>query len=133
MKNLLFSLLAFVALVTLPLQAQQPKREGGTPEEMAKRQTERMKKSLELTDQQSVKVSEINLKFIKKQAEVRKDAGEDRTAMREAMVKIRKERQAELKGAMSDAQYQKMLEQEKEMMQNKGQGRGQRSQGQGKK
>lgn len=131
MKQLLFSMLAFVALLTFPLQAQQPQREGGTPEEMAKRQTERMKKSLELTDQQAVKVNEINLKFIKKQAEVRKDAGEDRTAMRETMVKLRKERQAELKTAMSDAQYTKMLEQEKEMIQNRGQGRGQQGQRRG--
>lgn len=131
MKHLLFSMLALVALVTIPLQAQQPQREGGTPEEMAKRQTERMKKSLDLNDTQAVKVGEINLKFIKKQAETRKNATEDRTAMREAMVKLRNERQTELKTAMSDAQYKKMLEQEKEMMQKRGEGRGQKGEGRG--
>ncbi len=129
MKNLLFSMLFLVALVTIPLQAQQPKREGGTPEEMAKRQTDRMKKSLELSDAQAVKVSEINLKFIKKQAEAKKNVTENRTAMREAMVKLRNERQTELKTAMSDAQFNKMLEQEKETMQNRGEGRGQKGEG----
>ncbi len=132
MKHLLFSMLFFVAFVTIPLQAQQNQRGDGTPEEMAKRQTERMKKHLGLSDEQAVKVSEINLKFIKKQDEARKNAAQDRAAMREAMVKLRKDRQTELKTAMSDAQYAKMLEQEKEMMQIKGQGREQRGQGQGK-
>lgn len=132
MKHLLLSMLFLVALVTFPLQAQQPQREGGTPEEMAKRQTERMKKSLELSDAQAVKVSEINLKFIKKQAETRKNATGDRTTMRETMVKLRNERQTELKTVMSDAQYKKMLEQEKDMMQKRGEEPRQKGEGRGK-
>lgn len=127
MKHLLFSMLVLVALVTIPLQAQQAQREGGTPEEMAQRQTERMKKSLDLSDDQTVKISEINLKFIKKQAEARNNATQDRTAMREAMVQLRKDRLIELKTAMSDAQYTKMLALEKELMQKRREGRGQKS------
>jgi len=126
MKKLILSLIAILT-ITLTMEAQrQQRRNMGTPEEMAKKQTERMKEGLSLNEDQVTKVSAINLKYNKKFKEMRKNASGDRTAMREAMMTVRKERNAEMKKVLTEEQYEKMLAKEKEMMkQRKGQGRGQ--------
>jgi len=126
MKKLILSLIAILT-ITLTMEAQRQQRGNmGTPEEMAKKQTERMKEDLSLNEDQITKVSAINLKYNKKFKEMRKNASGDRTAMREAMMTVRKERNAEMKKVLTEEQYEKMLAKEKEMMkQRKGQGRGQ--------
>ncbi|SMO70472.1 hypothetical protein SAMN06265379_105157 [Saccharicrinis carchari] len=124
MKGLLSGLVLLMVLVTIPLQAQNQRgqRNTGTPEEMAAKQTERMKQNLGLSLEQTTKVEAINLKFVKKQREIRKAPGQDRTAMREAMAQVRKDRQLELKSVLSADQFKKMIDWEKEMIQRRGKG-----------
>ncbi|WP_430933553.1 DUF4890 domain-containing protein [Saccharicrinis sp. 156] len=124
MKNLIFSLVAIFA-ITFSLEAQRPQRGNmGTPEDMAKKQTERMKEDLGLTDKQTTKIQSINLKYANKQQELRKNASGDREAMRESMKTIRDERMTELKKVLTEEQVEKLVAQEKERMQNRGQGQG---------
>ncbi|WP_075591055.1 DUF4890 domain-containing protein [Labilibacter marinus] len=123
MKNLIFTLAAFLVL-SISVNAQGPQR-GGTPEEMAKKQTEKMKKDLSLSEDQVTKVSAINLKYAKKIDEVRNNASGDRAAMRESMQPIRKARNAEMKKVLSEDQYKTMVEKDKEMMEKRRQGGGQ--------
>ncbi len=131
MKKLIFSLIAILT-ISFSIDAQRQQRGNmGTPEEMAKKQTERMKEDLALNADQEVKVGEINLKFINKQKDLRKNASSDRTAMREAMKTVRNERKAEMKKVLTEEQYKKMLAKDKEMMQKRKQGRGQ-GKGQGR-
>jgi hypothetical protein len=82
-----------------------------TPEERAKRQTERMKDDLKLTTAQEPKVSAINLKYAKKMEDVRKMT--DTAAQRKTVMSLNKQKEAEFKGILTPDQmkaYQKMVE-----------------------
>ena len=125
MKSLLFGLITILALGLSSSVMAQGKKGGGSPDEMAKRQTEQMKKHLTLDDAQTATISEINLKYAKKRTEVRKESSGDRTGMRAAMQKINNERNTEFKEILSEEQYQKFLKKEEEMKQKRGQKKGQ--------
>ncbi len=128
MKNLILSLFVFFA-INLTLEAQRPQGAKLTPEEKAQKRTERMTEKLGLDKDQITKVKEINLKIAKIKHEQRKNASGDKTAMREAMQKIRIENNEELKLVLTEEQFEKFLTHEEEMKKRKGQknrqGRGQ--------
>ncbi|GHT07659.1 hypothetical protein FACS189426_01490 [Bacteroidia bacterium] len=95
MKKFVFIAVLLLSMSTLTF-AQFP---GGgtppTPEESAKRNTERMTTELKLTPEQVVKVDSINLVFAKRQTELfQKAQGGDRSQMREEMQKLNTEREA---------------------------------------
>lgn len=130
MKNLLLSMIAvltfaFAGQTRVQAQQQQQQQQRGSmdPVEMSKKQTERMKETLHLSEEQLGKVSKINLDFANKRQELRKSASGDRTAMREQMETIRDERNAALQEVLTAEQYKKFLAQEEEMRKN-GPGKG---------
>jgi hypothetical protein len=91
-----------------------------TPEEMAKRMTERMKTELNLTDQQVVSVDSINLVFAQAQAKLRESANGDFSSIREAMQKLNALRLEAYEKVLTTEQldaYKKMME---ERMRNRG-------------
>lgn len=126
MKNLLLSMIAVLTFAfagQTRVLAQQQQRGSMDPVEMSKKQTERMKETLHLSEEQLGKVSKINLDFANKRQELRKSASGDRTAMREQMETIRDERNAALQEVLTAEQYKKFLAQEEEMRKN-GPGKG---------
>ena len=105
-------MLQFTALLILSLFVVsdiQAQRWGGTPEENARAQTQRMTDSLTLSSAQVVKVEEINLKYANLQADFRSKARDseefDREAMRAGMKKLRDEQKTELKKILTSDQF----------------------------
>ena len=97
------------------------------PEELAERQTNQMKESLKLTDEQLPKVEALNLKYAKKMKAARDEAGEDREAMRNSMMEMVKEKDVELKKILTDDQWTTFEEDRKKRMeQRRGRGGGRR-------
>lgn len=99
------------------------------PEEMLKRQTQRLVEELKLNKDQEAKVLEINKKYMDKQsgdwAKMRDASDEERTKMREAMRKIQDEKNKEIKAVLTPEQvklYDENLKKREEMRKN-GQGR----------
>lgn len=79
----------------------------GTPEEIAERQTAQMIEQLELDEEQTVLVREINLaNAIKVKAAREKNQG-NFELMRAAMTSLREERNKHLREVLTETQYQK--------------------------
>jgi len=93
----------------------QPPGGGGQfdPEEMVKRQTERMVEDLGLNADQTKKVEDLNRKYGAKMGELFQSAQGDREGMRAKMDKLREEKDAELKLILTEEQFVKYLEIEK--------------------
>ena len=75
------------------------------PEEMLKRQTQRLVEELKLTKDQEAKVTAINKKYMEKQpfdwAKMRDASDDERTKMREEMTKIQAEKDKEIKALLT--------------------------------
>jgi translation elongation factor EF-G len=88
------------------------------PEEMAKRQTERLDEELDLSADQEKKVYEINLESGKKMMEIRnasQNGGSD--SVREKMGEIREQQNEKMKEVLTESQwklYEKYLEERRE-------------------
>ena len=85
-----------------------------TPEERADFQTSRMKTLLNLSDEQTAKVGEINLKYAKENQDVF-DSDVTREEKKNKMREIYEQRQNELKTVLSKEQYEKYQSEKKEM------------------
>ena len=79
-----------------------------TTEQRAERQTERMTKTLSLTDEQKKSMYEANLAVAKK-TETQRDHN------KEAWKAMREEREAQYKSILTAEQYQQYVQQRKEM------------------
>ena len=126
MKKSLYytAFLLFIGSLALPAFAQQGGGRGNMdPKEMAKRQTDQMKESLELTAEQLPKVEALNLKYAEKFKVVRDEAGDDRESMRSAIREMMKEKDVEIKKILTADQWTKFEADRKERMQNRGGGR----------
>lgn len=76
------------------------------PVKRAEQQTVLMTEKLGLSEAQSAKISEINLKYAQKMKELREANPEgDRAALREKMMALRVEQDAELKSMMTSDQW----------------------------
>lgn len=107
MKKIGFLLIAFI-MGTMVSMAQN--RQSATPEEMAKSQTDQIKKACDLDKDQEKKVYDISLESGKKMAKMRSEmqgGGGDRDAMREKMGKVRDEQNKEMKKVLTADQYTK--------------------------
>ncbi len=107
-KVLAFTLL-FAAFSVVAIFAQRP---NFTPEQRAKAMTERMKKQLNLNDDQVAKLEALNLQFVQEQMKAREAGGDVRTDMRAAADK----HDAALKEILTPDQFQKWQEARKAMM-----------------
>jgi len=108
-KKVLAFMLLFAAVSIVAVFAQRP---NVTPEQRAKAMTERMKKQLNLTDDQVVKLDSINLQFAKEQMKARESGNDVREAMRAASEKYT----ATLKGILTPDQFQQWQDARKKMM-----------------
>ena len=81
------------------------------PKESAKKQTEVLKKELDLNKDQEKKVHDVNLKAANKMADLRKDMQKSgsREGMREKFGEMRKEQSKEMKKILTEDQYKKYL------------------------
>ena len=96
------------------------------PEQRAEQQTTQMTEQLTLSDAQSGKVKEINLKYANKMKEARDQADGDWSAMRETMTAIRGEQDKELQTVLTKEQWEKWSKHLEEQRANRagGMGRG---------
>jgi Spy/CpxP family protein refolding chaperone len=124
MKRLIYFIifLAFAAFM-LPLNSyaqnntgeQFRKHRGNTtPEERADFQTNRMKDLLNLSDEQTEKVREINLKYAKENQEVFKSEA-TREEKRDKLRDLHEQKENELKAVLSEEQYEKFRSERNEM------------------
>ncbi len=99
------------------------------PEEMLKRQTQRLVDELKLTKEQEAKVGAINKKYMNKQSgdwsKMRDASDEERTKMRNERTKIQDEKNKEIKAVLTAEQVKLFDENQKkrEEMRKNGQGR----------
>lgn len=108
-KRVLAFTLLFAAFSVVAIFAQRP---NFTPEQRAKAMTERMKKQLNLNDDQVAKLETLNLQFVQEQMKAREAGGDVRADMRAAADK----HDAALKGILTPDQFQKWQEARKAMM-----------------
>ena len=134
-----FSILLLIVLFAVGYSfAQEPERGGGerpskeagkggpggpggrpqmSPEEMLKKQNQRLVEELKLNKDQEVKVSAINKKFMDKNAgsweKMRDATDEERKAFREQMRKVNDERNNEIKALLSADQLKLFAEMQK--------------------
>lgn len=100
-----------------------------SPEEMLKRQTQRLVEELKLNKDQEAKVTAINKKYMEKQSfdwsKMRDASEEERTKMREERTKIQAEKDKEIKAVLNAEQLKLYTEMQKkrEEMRRSGQGR----------
>ncbi len=127
MKNLLrFMILgSLLILTTISLRAQEPK-EKLTAAERTSKITERMKKALNLTDEQAKKVLAVNQDFATKMEKQRELNKEDRKNGRDEMKKIDDDQDARMKEILTTDQYKTYLELKERRKNNERQGKGDR-------
>jgi hypothetical protein len=115
LRTLAFSLIILLAGTTAFSQSQgrEQGRSNATPEERAKHQTEMMKTQLSLTSAQEKKVSDINLKYANKMEDLRKTPEND--AQHKAAMNLQSQKDNELKGVLTDAQFKDYLKKKEEM------------------
>lgn len=103
---LVFSLFVFTSQI---VAAQMP-----TASERATKTTNWMKSNLKLSDDQVPKVQDINLKYANKMDELKNSADSKKQKM-ETMKADESSKDAELKGVLTDSQYQSWLQKKEEM------------------
>jgi protein CpxP len=119
MKKLLMICALFFAVITYANAQQGP----GSPEERAKKNVERLTAKLKLTDVQKAKAEVLYADLAKEQAKVKDESGEDKVAFREKSMKLKKEideKFVALLTADQKTEYQKMQDEQKERMKNRG-------------
>jgi Spy/CpxP family protein refolding chaperone len=111
MKTKKIIMFAAALLIAIAASAQNAPAKGKkapkTPEEKAKKQTEWMKKDLQLTDDQAQQIEDINLKYAKK-AETRREA------LKTEHEKFKAEKEADLKKVLTPDQYAKFDQERKD-------------------
>ena len=106
----IFALALLLAAGFAPRLGAQPGGGWNTdPEQRANQQTATMTEQLSLSDAQSAKVKEINLKYANKTKEAREKAAGDREAMRGVMTSIRQEQDAELQTVLTEEQWKQWV------------------------
>ncbi len=90
-----------------------------TPEDMAKTETDKMKEKLNLTDEQTIKVGDINLKYARQMNDIRQQNSQastsERQANREKIKGLREKKSGELKTVLTPEQFEQYQKMEEEM------------------
>ena len=84
------------------------------PEEKAKMISDKMKTELTLSDEQYQKIQAINLDFVTKKSEIKKE-GEDKAAWEEKMKPVKEEYARALKDVLTPEQFTKYESMKKDM------------------
>lgn len=131
-RLMLTAVLMFAISIVSFAQRGEGRGERPSPEEMAQRQTERLTKALELSEDQAQKIEAINLKYIEqaqaKRAEMRGQEDVDREAVRAEREKMLEAQKAEMKTVLNETQFAEY----EELLANR-QGNGKRKGKKGKK
>ncbi|RHJ82377.1 hypothetical protein [Parabacteroides sp. AM08-6] len=101
-------LLLVVLISTVTVFAQNGK--SGEKREDPSKRMEKMITELKLDKKQAADFRKISKKYQEKMVEARKEAGDDRQKMREKMITMRDERNAEIKKILTEEQYKQYLE-----------------------
>lgn len=124
MKKLLMICGLVFSVITFANAQDGQGRRGGTPEERAKAQTERLAEKLKLTDDQKAKVNAIYLEQGPKMRKLRDSIGDDRTAWRGAMLKANEQSEAKISALLTEDQKKAFVswqEERKEAMKKRAQ------------
>jgi len=125
MKKLIVLSVMLMAIFSFAT-AQQQQRQMGTPEERAKRETDRLTELLKLTADQKAKIQAVELDLAKQMDAKRQKAQGDREAIRAVVQEIQKLREEKYKPVLTADQFKKYLEdrekRQKEREQRQGQG-----------
>lgn len=120
MKKILY-LLAFGLAVNISAFAQQGGGQRRTVEERVKMTLDRMKETLQITPEQTVKLDSVFTKSYKDMEKAREDARTSGNRMdREAFTKFANERDEKVKGILTEEQYKKFKAGEEERRQRMG-------------
>jgi len=119
-------LLVFVLLATSFAFAQGPQGGGGqfSAEQIAQRNSEWMKKDLNLTEAQIAPVDSINLLYAKAQVALMQSANGDRESIRTAMQELTTKKEAALSAVLSGEQLDLYKQRMSEMRNRTGRPRG---------
>jgi hypothetical protein len=123
MKKRFFLVSSIIILMITTVFGQQQNRGNFTPEDMAKRQTERVKTATGCDAATAAKIEAMYLKFGKEMAAIREKTT-DREAMREQFKTMREKQDAELKKLLTAEQFKKYQAAMEEMRKNRPQGGG---------
>lgn len=127
MKKIL-CLLAFGLAVNISASAQQGGGQRRTTEERVKLTLDRMKETLQITPEQTVKLDSVFTKSYKEMEKAREDARSSGNRMdREAFQKFTNERDEKVKGILTEEQYKKYKAQEEERRKRMSEGGGARN------
>ncbi|HKG06980.1 MAG TPA: hypothetical protein VKB19_11005 [Pedobacter sp.] len=127
MKKLLMICGLVFSVITFANAQDGQGRRGGTPEERAKAQTERLAEKIKLTDDQKAKVNAIYLEQGPKMRKLRDSLGDDRTAWRGAMTKVNEQSDAKISALLTEEQKKAFVawqEERKEAMKKRAQENG---------
>lgn len=102
-------LMIIAALAGLSVATQAQEQKSKTPEERAQMRTERLAKQLDLSPEQVAQVQAINLKYIDKTDELRKERQAEHAETREAGKAMRGSHEAEMKAVLTPEQYTKWM------------------------
>ncbi len=119
MKSLQITFLAVALILTGSINALSQKRHQKSADEMAKQQTEWMKKELKLSKEQEKAIYKINLETSKRVKENWNKYKGNRERMKSEMQKTRRQKDEELKKAMTEEQYRLYKKRIKEMRDNR--------------
>lgn len=100
--------LLVILMLSINVFAQQGRRGNMDPKEMAARQTNLMKDSLNLTTEQLPKVEALNLEYAEKLKVARDESDGDRDTMRSKMRAIMTEKDVTLKEILTTDQWTKL-------------------------
>ena len=117
-RGFLTGLMMILFIAVSFAQGQGQRMQARTPEETAKTETEWMMKELALAKDMEKKVYDMQLKYAKKQTEMRQAAmnSGDREAMRANMEKINTERDTEMKKLLGDKKFEEYKKKMEERM-----------------
>lgn len=127
MKKYVIVLAASIASFAMNAQ-NNPQGPGGPrqrmdPQQQGTRMTDKMTKDLGLSDDQKAKVLPINTDAAQKMQDLRAKGGQG-VNMRDERAKIEQDKDAKLKGVLTDAQYQKYVQMREEAQQKRKAGGG---------
>ena len=118
-KVLVICIVALIASVSAFANSDAPQRGNRGDRNMdSQKRIEKMCKDLNLNEEQTKQFQQINKDFMEKMKKQREAADTDRQKHREAMQAMQTERNAQIKKILTDEQYKKYTEMQKNMRKN---------------
>lgn len=118
-KVLVICIVALIASVSAFAGSDAPQRGNrGNGDKDSQKRIEKMCKDLNLNEEQTKQFQQVNKDFMEKMKAQREASDTDRQKRREAMQAMQTERNAQIKKILTDEQYKKYTEMQKNMRKN---------------